>query len=666
MKPSRVRAVSLPLCLAAGLLLAAFVVLHAEETSEYIHYQLGIKYKNEGKIEPALQEFNSVLAEYPDNYNAYYNIAELRTMQGQTRLVIYNLKKALAFNPGWAKAQKMLGEAYSADGQFQKAIMELQQYRQICDPQERKGVQGMIDSLILRARGQLGSGFEESPSAPAEAAPVKQGAAKPEAPLKKETAAPAQYKRPVNGMAETEFHHGVELFGDKKYDEAIVSFRKTLALAPGHAGAYYYAGLIRYHKGQNDLAKFNLRRAFAYPVRGLNAHFYLGKIFGSEKMYKDAIDELTLFVNKTASDSAREEANGLISVFKKALGGAAVAMDSLKISPNLSTWDRVESALEGKAAPSALDTAAMEERGGLEMRIDSMLSLALVDTVTDAGQSMLGGVRLFKANRFDDAIAEFKKVLLTHPSGEVTARSIYDIGILYVKLRLFHNAENQFQQVLDRFPGHAFAGNSLFLKALCLKERGEYSAAQRLFGEFIQKYRKHAWCAKAYEQLGDVFADLEQHAKAREAFDQAAATAGNPGDQVFALYKLGQAYTALANPERAIASFKKAIDVGEKKGVYVRVPDAYYRIGDYWYQQKKYAEALPYYQTASRKYPQYQETPWGLFQIAGIYKNTHDYKKAVAQYKELIARFPDDYWARQARWKLEDAVWENQYQAVLQ
>ena len=89
------------------------------------------------------------------------------------------------------------------------------------------------------------------------------------------------------------------------------------------------------------------------------------------------------------------------------------------------------------------------------MHIDSMISMIVVDTLTDAGQAMLAGVRLFKDNRFDDAIAEFKKIMLTHPKGEVAVRCLYDIGVSYVKLRLLNNAENQFDQVLSScYPEH--------------------------------------------------------------------------------------------------------------------------------------------------------------------------------------------------------------------
>jgi tetratricopeptide (TPR) repeat protein len=189
--------------------------------------------------------------------------------------------------------------------------------------------------------------------------------------------------------------------------------------------------------------------------------------------------------------------------------------------------------------------------------------------------------------------------------------------------------------------------------------------AEKGFREFIQKFRSHAWTPKAYEKLGDVYEDVKQLTKAMDAYQQAAALAADCGDRAYAFFKLGNVCMEAGNPDRAVVSYKKAIEVGEGKGCFVRAPDAYYKIADYRYRQKDLKNALEVYQKATRKYPGYQETPWGLFQTGNIYKNMRNYRKAAEVYKELLQRFPDDYWAKQARWKLDDAMWENEYQTVL-
>ena len=94
----------------------------AGEIDDYIQN----RYKNEKKLDQAVEEFRKVLAAYPDNYNTYMHLAEIRDFQGRYRLAIYNLKKAMAYNPGWGKAHKMLAGIYTKDGQYQNALKELQ------------------------------------------------------------------------------------------------------------------------------------------------------------------------------------------------------------------------------------------------------------------------------------------------------------------------------------------------------------------------------------------------------------------------------------------------------------------------------------------------------------------------------------------------------------
>ena len=129
-------------------LTAAGIGAHAGETGDYLHFRLGMKYKAEKLYNKAIDEFRKVLAEYPDNYNVYMHIAEIRSTQGQPRLAIANLKQALTYNPGWSKALKMLADLYVKDGQLQKAIVEYQQYQQSCDPAERDSIQQIIGGLV--------------------------------------------------------------------------------------------------------------------------------------------------------------------------------------------------------------------------------------------------------------------------------------------------------------------------------------------------------------------------------------------------------------------------------------------------------------------------------------------------------------------------------------
>lgn len=630
-------------------------VPHAEGTSDYIHYRLGVKYKNERKYDQSAEEFRRVLAAYPDNYNAYMHLAEIRMDQGKYRLAMYNLKKALSYNPGWGKAHKLLARAYDADRQYEKAIMELQLYQQTCDPSERDSVQTLINTLVKRTRGEIIPGdtvgtVSHDGTSPGEGVAEKSLAAAPS----KKVSVRIKPVRSKDEQVEAVFQSAVDAYNAGNYKKALTIIRKVITLQPGHPGAYYYAGLIRRRAGQNDMARVNFEKALAFPDLGYNAHFYLGKMYGEKKQYAQAVEHLEAYIQLTSYEPGEREARALVTRYRAAMGAEAAK----------------EEARKNKKMDLPLDLAM--ERGvetpvykPLEITIDSLLSMAVVDTLSDAGQRMLTAIRAFKADNFDKSIREFKKVNLDYPKGLVASQCLYNTGICYYKMHLFSDAENQFDQVIARFAGNDLAVKSSFLRALTYLERKDSQQAEKLIRRFIQNNRSHAWVGVAYEKLGDAYADLEQPGKAADAYLQSALKARNPREEVEARFKLAKMYHQLDNPKKAMAEYEAVVATGEKAGVYVRVPDAYYKMADYLYEKKMYQKALDMYKKVSRKYPAYQETPWGLFQIGNCFKNLKKFQAAIAAYKSLMDGYADDYWARQAKWKMEDTVWENEYKAVL-
>jgi len=607
------------------------------ESGEYIHYRLAVQYKNEKKYAQAVEEFKKVLAVYPDHYNSYMQLAEISAAQGNQKLVIYNLRKALVYNPGWSKAQLMLAAAWAADGQFEKAIQEYQTYMTACDPAQRDSLQTVINGLMAKMKGLPPPHDGKAHKADAQTAKAVES----EAGAKKPAAAAAIKLDP---RAEEAMKKVIALYDENKYDEMLVAVKQILAIQPNHPGAYYYAGLVRMKKGQADMAKINFHKAVSHPQYGAAAWYWLGVIAGQGGAAKESVKYLKAALAAKGEGFNRKEATQLLEKY----GGGKVAVADLA------------SANE----PDNADPVPADNYAPIEVRIDSMLSMMTIDTITDAGQKLLAAIRAFQNAKYDDALREFKKVLAENPSGPIAANCLYNAGICYYRLRLYKDAENQFQLFLDRFPNHKFSPRAVFFKACCYQERGDYAVSEKLFRQFIQSNRSHEWVNRAYERLGDSYADLEQHKKAVDAYTQALTGSASHTDKVIINYKLGTSCAQIGDKNRAIAYFQAAIDLGEKNNVYVRVPDSYYKVADLKFQQKEFAPALDYYKKVTRKYPAFQETPWGLFQIAGIQRNLKQYREAVETYKDLMQKYPDDYWAKQAQWKLEDTVWEHEYRSV--
>jgi tetratricopeptide (TPR) repeat protein len=633
-----------------SIVLFSSLCFSADDSGEYIHYRLGVKYKDEKRYDDAIEEFRKVLASYPDNYNAYMLMAEIRTLQGQPNLTVYNLKKALQYNPGWNKAHKMLADAYEKDGQLQSAMGELQLYMQSCDPAERDSLQKIINRLVPKsgpgAAGDLGV---KVPVNSALKGRVDQNT-NDNMNLKTAVALPG------DPQADEKFISAVKLYDQKKYDEALETLKQVRSMKPAFSGVYYYAGMIRRFTGQQKMAKINLLRGVDYPEQGYNAYLQLGKIFGEEQNYLEAIKQLNQYILKAKSNSEKKDAMELIASYQKAAGIEVTGKPSIDTSGEKGTADE----FQNKIIPQE------KYLSSIEIQIDSLLSMVTVDTLTDAGQRLLAGIREFTKGNYDQAIREFKRTLASNPNGSVSLNCIYNTAICYYRLHLFKDAEYQFQQVIEKFPEHPIAKQSLFLKACTYLERGEYAIAENILRNFLQNNKNHVWAGLAFEKLGDAYIEMEQDKKSIDAYLQAIAKSpSNYSDQVRTYFKLGNVFVRIGNSPRAIESFNSAITIGEKQSIFMRVPDAYYRVADEKYKQKDYKGALEYYVKVTRKYPSFQETPWGLFQIGTIYKNLKQYQDAVNMFKELMKKYPDDYWSKQALWKLEDTIWENEYQAVL-
>jgi len=627
---------------------ACVAAFGADDSGEYIHYRLAMQYKNEKKVDLAIEEFRKVLAAYPDHYNSYMQLAEIYRGQGNHKLAIYNLQRALVYNPGWGKAQFMLAESFAADGQFDRAVREYQHCQSASDPAVRDSLQNIINGLINRMKGAPPSAGR--PSAAQSAAAKGQTSSAPPP--------PGSQTVKLDPRAEEAMKKVISLYNEGKYDEMLAAVKEVLAIQSNHPGAYYYGGLGRMKKGELDKAKINFYKALSHPVYGPAAYYYLGVILGQESNKAEAVKYLRAALATKSTDFDRNEAARLIELYSGQKVPASVV--DAQSAPDQASADaaaKPDSAADAKAA-----AVSPEKYTPVEIRIDSMLSMMTVDTLTDVGQKLLKAIRAFTAGRYDDALREFKTVLAENPTGPVSAHCLYNSGICYYRLRLYKDAENQFQLFLDRFPGHKFAPRAQFFKACAYQERSDYAVSEKLFRKFIQDNRTHEWVGRAYERLGDSYADLEQHKKAIDAYTQALAGNGpTPTDKVIINYKLGNSCVTLGDNGRAINYFSAAVDIGEKNGVYVRVPDSYYKIADLNFKQKNFSAALDYYKKVTRKYLAFQETPWGLFQIAGIQRNMKLYREAVETYKELMQRYPDDYWAKQAQWKLEDTVWEHEY-----
>jgi len=628
-----------------NLFIVIFILVIAVTESfgtDYIHYRLGRTYKDQGEYELARDELQKVISVYPDHYNAYFQLAEISSIEGNSAMAESYYKKALQYNPGWRSAYHNLAQIFEEQGRYEESIQMLQQAQRGATEEE---LQSISDDL----RRVSGRQQEISDSLNPEVTEQASHSAV--------TAQPVTYNPLSTPSADARMeldkairsYQEVSRTGSTNYETAITHIRRALALNPGYPLAYYYGGLIRRKKGQADMAKVNFLKAIPDPDLGYNAHFYLGKIYGEADEYLKAIEQYELYRSKTDYEPGRRDALNMIRQYQALLEQRAG--DTV----NIAEINRIEIEQELRSLPEQFEISE------LQIRISPLLTMVIADTALLEGQAMLKAVYGFRESRYDDAINEFHKVLGQYPQGDVAAMTIYDLGICRMKLHDWNGAITKFGQYRERFPDGELASNALFLQAVANFEMKKNDLAERLFQNYIRENRGGEWVGKSYEKLGDIYATADEQRRAIDAYDLAVDNSSVAEDSIFSAFKRAEAYVTLDNWSGALSSFELVIATGEANSIYTRVPDSYYRIADHTYREKKYEESRDRYQRVTRLYPSYQDTPWGLFQLGNIAKNEERYDEAIAAFDTLIARFPEDYWASQAEWKRKDAVWQYQY-----
>ncbi|MYF73662.1 MAG: tetratricopeptide repeat protein, partial [Gemmatimonadetes bacterium] len=119
------------------LLLSAILLFGCTERQVRIHFEQAEKYRHEGKIDLAIEEYKAILGLRPDAIDALNNLGYLYVGKGQYANAIAQYQKAIAVKPDFAEAHFNLGVAYVAHSQLDSAIAAYQRALQY-DPENHE------------------------------------------------------------------------------------------------------------------------------------------------------------------------------------------------------------------------------------------------------------------------------------------------------------------------------------------------------------------------------------------------------------------------------------------------------------------------------------------------------------------------------------------------
>ena len=428
-------------------------------------FEQGARFLAQGEYEKALGEYRAVLAEQPQNSDAYFAAAEvyIKMPKPDYSRALANYRLAYKFTPTMSAAYEGAAKVYEKLGQKAKAETELAKDPKNKPVEEAAPAAPAAEAAAPAAPAETvaAPAAETAPAAPAtetaapaavapapEPAPAEQVAAPaPEEPAPAAQPAPATQAAPAAAVAEKPaqeqaaaqpaaeqpavnpddpFEKGKAFLAEGNYKEAAKMWREVLSKTPGHVGAYYFAGVTRYQMGEMDKAEFNLKKGADYKDAGADAYYYLALIYQKTNRTDLEKKALATYIRKSTPNAQfRKAAEDRIAELKGA------PADSAKSDATASA-DTTPTA-ETKAAASKISPAPAK------------------------AYSIARANDLFKAGSFEESLQVYKVMLETELSPEERYFSLLQMGNIYRELRDFHSAASRYREVVQQYPDSDWA-----------------------------------------------------------------------------------------------------------------------------------------------------------------------------------------------------------------
>ena len=444
-------------------------------------FEQGARFLAQGEYEKALGEYRAVLAEQPQNSDAYFAAAEvyIKMPKPDYSRALANYRLAYKFTPTMSAAYEGAAKVYEMLGQKAKAEAELAK-----DPKNRPPEPAVTEPVAEQAAAPAAPAAtapeqpapaatsqtsEQAPApvqeaapqaapaaeqpaqaapapqpapaqtvaaeavqqAPAQAAPTTQTAA-PEAaqPASAQPAASAPAAEASVANPDDPFEKGKVFLAQGKYEDAAKMWREVLKKTPGHVGAYYYAGVTRLKMGEYDKAEFNLNKGKEYKDGAADVHYYMSLVYKAQNKTDLEKKSLAAYIKKAGPNGE----------FRKAVEARLAEM---KNAP-------ADSANAAVTATPAQDAAASAEAAPAATAQKIAPAPAKAYSIARAND-------LFKSGSFEEALQVYKVMLETELSPEDRYFALLQMGNIYRELRDFHSAASRYREVVQQFPDSDWA-----------------------------------------------------------------------------------------------------------------------------------------------------------------------------------------------------------------
>lgn len=461
----------------------------------------------------------------------------------------------------------------------------------------------------------------------------------------------------------------------KDYENAKVIYDKLSKTKQYATASTFFDGYIEYAYGQYNNAMQLFEQVDRTGELGYQSQYYMCQIMYKQGDYNNAVRLGESLIEDNANDYFSAEMNRVVGESYYRLGNSTKAIPYLKNFVEMSDEDNAER----RPAAYMLGVINYNNRNYKEA-IENMVEVATVDdALTQSAYLYLGQSRL-KCSDYNGAALAFERAASMNWDNNVRETAFYNYAISQSKggRTPFNNSIDMFEQFLNEYPNSAYYNNVENYLIDAYTTTNDYDRALRsianiknpsdkvlkakqnvLYHKGVQQLRNNKpgnalsslkdavdmgkkdddiynnsklWLAEAQYQLGDY-----QSAAANQE-DFINSVSNDDANYGLALYNAGSSLFNQQNYDKAITYFEKAIATNSLSRE--MTADAYNRIGDAQYYNKKFEDAVDSYTKAARGEVE-ASAEYAILRKAIIAGDMNQYDSKIKQLDELISTYPN-------------------------
>jgi tetratricopeptide (TPR) repeat protein len=449
---------------------------------------------------------------------------------------------------------------------------------------------------------------------------------------------------------------GESYYQQRRYNEAIEALERALTILDEENGSKAVFLIAESYNALNDYQ--NATRYYRMYINRADdadqeriAHYGLGWVYHKQEIYHWAADA---FGRAAVGDDAVAR-KGLYyeAVNNKLAGRYQQALDAFR-----EFGQRFQ---EGEFFEQAYYEWAMAafEIGFYGEAIEALLPLARdLDNLENPGQTLtfLGEV-YFANSEYTRALETFQLAEeLTDIDDSLKRQARFQKAWIQYSNQAYRQSQPEFEEVYSQWPDSDLGKEALFWSADAHFQYQNYGPASSQYARFIRAAPEHELIGAAKYALGWSYFKMGDYENATGPLIDFLDNYEPPSIALFPFdtdtkLRIGDAFYAQGEYRDALEYYNDTIGA-EPGGDY-----AMFQVANSYYRMNRNFEAVTQFRRMLRIYPFSTLREQAQYNIAYIYLNTGNYDQAVTEFNTVIERFPGTEWAARSQYNIGDSYY---------